>query len=461
MLEPSRNCRSRSISSTQTIVCGNRTFSFTIDPVRRTAAAQRLGRYRADRELSRPHRGVQGGRPHTPALGRAGRALNGSSPLPQVVIAGAGPVGLTAALLLGTKDISVTVLEAERRISEELRASTFHPPTLDMMAPYGITERMVAAGLICPTWQIRLHPSGERAVFDLAMLAGETDHPYRLQCEQSKYCQIVLCGARRAAERIGLASRRRSPACSNPPTSSSLRVVAGRRAMLRWRTTSSAPTARAARCARRSTSTMSGDIYPETTILATTHFPFHERLEDLSNVSYCWKPNGTFSLLRLPGVWRASLYAREGQSIESGADRRGLARTCCTTSCRMPTSTYWRRGPTASTGGSRRIPQGPRLPRRRRRAPQQPIGRHGHERRHPRRLQSRRKADRGAAGRRRRAHSRPLRAAAAADRRGGDHRAGASQPHPHAGARSANARQNARGLAAHDRRSGKAQEPIC
>ena len=61
---------------------------------------------------------------------------------------------------------------------------------------------------------------------------------------------------------------------------------------------------------------MSGDIYPETTILATTLFPFHERLEGLSNVSYCWKPDGTFSLLRLPGVWRVSLYARDGQTIE-------------------------------------------------------------------------------------------------------------------------------------------------
>jgi 3-(3-hydroxy-phenyl)propionate hydroxylase len=69
---------------------------------------------------------------------------------------------------------------------------------------------------------------------------------------------------------------------------------------------------------------MSGDIYPETTILATTLFPFHETLEGLSNVSYCWKPNGTFSLLRLPDVWRASLYAREGQSVEEALTDDGL-----------------------------------------------------------------------------------------------------------------------------------------
>src|SRR5258708_13824270 len=109
----------------------------------------------------------------------------------KVLIAGGGPVGLTAALLLGSKGIPVTVLEAQDAISEELRASTFHPPTLDMMAPYGITARMMEAGLLCPTWQIRLHPSGDRAVFDLSVLKGETYPPFRLQCERAKDFHFV------------------------------------------------------------------------------------------------------------------------------------------------------------------------------------------------------------------------------------------------------------------------------
>src|SRR6478672_5682203 len=111
---------------------------------------------------------------------------------PSVIIAGAGPIGLTEALLLGSKDIHVTVLEADDKISDALRASTWHPPTLDMLAPYGITDRMLAAGLLCPSWQIRMHPSGDRAVFDLAVLKGETDHPYRLQYEHSKYGEELL-----------------------------------------------------------------------------------------------------------------------------------------------------------------------------------------------------------------------------------------------------------------------------
>ena len=174
----------------QTIVCGNKTYQFHHRPGAADAAAQRLGRHRADRKLPRPDCVVQDGRQEQTVLGDSG--CGRMSNRAKVLIAGAGPVGLTAALLLGSKGIPVTLLEAEDAISEELRASTFHPPTLDMMAPFGITARMLDAGLVCPTWQIRLHPSGDRAVFDLSVLKGETDHPYRLQCEQAKYCQFVL-----------------------------------------------------------------------------------------------------------------------------------------------------------------------------------------------------------------------------------------------------------------------------
>ena len=242
---------------------------------------------------------------------------------PKVIVVGAGPVGLTATLLLGSKDIPVTVLEAESEISSELRASTFHPPTLDMLAPYGVTARMLEAGLICPHWQIRMHPSGDRAVFDLSVLAGETDHPYRLQCEQSKYCQFVLA----AIEGLGCVKVCFSTEVTRlRQTDDHVEVDAsspnGKQTFLA-NYVIGADGARSA-IRRALDIEMSGDVYPETTILATTLFPFHDTLEGLSNVSYCWKPNGTFSLLRLPDVWRASLYAREGQSVEQALTDEGL-----------------------------------------------------------------------------------------------------------------------------------------
>jgi 3-(3-hydroxy-phenyl)propionate hydroxylase len=233
----------------------------------------------------------------------------------KVIIVGAGPVGLTAALLLGSKGIDVTVLEAEAAISQELRASTFHPPTLDMMAPYGVTAKMIDAGLLCPTWQIRLHPSGDRAVFDLSVLKNDSDHPYRLQCEQAKYCEFVLDAVRKLPNVTVLFS---VPAISVEQTADSARVAISSAGGERTFTADYVIGADGARSVvRRSLGIeMSGDIYPETTILATTLYPFHDKLEGLSNVSYCWKQSGTFSLLRLPGVWRVSLYARDGQTTE-------------------------------------------------------------------------------------------------------------------------------------------------
>ena len=49
----------------------------------------------------------------------------------RVLIAGAGPVGMVAAANLVRHGIRVTVLEALPDLSEESRASTFHPPTSD------------------------------------------------------------------------------------------------------------------------------------------------------------------------------------------------------------------------------------------------------------------------------------------------------------------------------------------
>ncbi|MBM3530593.1 MAG: FAD-dependent monooxygenase [Alphaproteobacteria bacterium] len=233
----------------------------------------------------------------------------------KVVVVGAGPVGLTAALLLGSKGIGVTVLEAETAISQELRASTFHPPTLDMMAPYGITQKMLEAGLPCPTWQIRLHPSGERAVFDLSVLKDDSEHPYRLQCEQSKYCEFVLDAIRKLPSVSVIFS---APVTQVEQTSGGVKVTASpEEGEITFAADYAIGADGARSVVRRALGIeLSGDIYPETTILTTTAYPFHNKLEGLSNVSYCWKPDGTFSLLRLPGVWRVSLYARDGQTTE-------------------------------------------------------------------------------------------------------------------------------------------------
>ena len=48
-----------------------------------------------------------------------------------VLVAGAGPAGCAVALYLAQRGIAVTVVESEESLPLDLRASTFHPPTLD------------------------------------------------------------------------------------------------------------------------------------------------------------------------------------------------------------------------------------------------------------------------------------------------------------------------------------------
>src|SRR5947209_12157871 len=109
----------------------------------------------------------------------------------RVVIVGAGPVGLTAALALARRNIPTLVLAAEPDLVMELRGSTFHPPTLDMLDEFSVVPSMIEAGLKAPTWQFRDRETGPIATFDLSLLAGDTSHPYRVQCEQWKLTQLL------------------------------------------------------------------------------------------------------------------------------------------------------------------------------------------------------------------------------------------------------------------------------
>ena len=83
------------------------------------------------------------------------------------------------------------VLKADPTSAWSPRASTFHPPTLDMLADLDLVNPLIAQGLIAPKFQYRDRREGLIAQFDFGDIADTTQHPFRLQCEQSKLTRII------------------------------------------------------------------------------------------------------------------------------------------------------------------------------------------------------------------------------------------------------------------------------
>ncbi len=117
----------------------------------------------------------------------------------RVIIVGAGPVGLLTALVLAKQEVPVLVLEAELGLTHDLRAGTYHPPSMELMAPYGITEAMHRIGIRVPRWQIRDKREGVIVEWDLSTLADITPYPYRFHLEQHRLTPIIYDKLRECA----------------------------------------------------------------------------------------------------------------------------------------------------------------------------------------------------------------------------------------------------------------------
>jgi 3-(3-hydroxy-phenyl)propionate hydroxylase len=222
----------------------------------------------------------------------------------RVLIAGAGPVGLAAAANLLQHGVPVTVLEAGSDLSEESRASTFHPPTLDMLDRLGAAQPLIAMGLTAPSFQYCSKQHGILAQFNFGALADETAHPYRVQCEQSKLTRILL-SLLQSKDGFDLQFDSRVMGVSQDASSVAVAVDRkGTRSTQSGRWLIGSDGARSD--VRRSLGIeFDGFTWPERFLVVSTPFDFRTLIPGLVAVSYVCDPQRWYFLLQIPGLCRA------------------------------------------------------------------------------------------------------------------------------------------------------------
>ena len=224
--------------------------------------------------------------------------------LPSILIAGAGPVGLSLALALARRGLAVRVREAQPGLGSEARASTWHPPTLEMLREWGVADAIVAKGFRVDRLQYWERETRTRvAEFEYARITGDTPFPFRLQCPQSAVTPILL----EALRATGLADVRFEHALTG--------FEAGPAGVVAAFATPGGPRteiseyllgADGARSAVRKGLGLSfdGATYTDRFLLIATRFDFTPIFPGMGPVSYIFDPHEWVILMRLPEVVR-------------------------------------------------------------------------------------------------------------------------------------------------------------
>ncbi len=227
-----------------------------------------------------------------------------------VIVAGAGPAGAVAAWRLAQLGVDVLLLETHAAPPEDMRASTLHPPTLDMLEELGLLAQLEAQGLRAPVYQYRNRVTGEVLSLDLAEIADVARHPYRLQCEQFKLTRLIAgllaghaCGDVRFQKRLvyfqedahsvnvtaetpfGIETYRAAYLIGADGANSLVRKLMG--------------------------VSFSGFTYPEKFLTLSTTWALDEAHPGLAKVAYMAGGGNWRVLLRVPDLWRVLVPADE------------------------------------------------------------------------------------------------------------------------------------------------------
>ena len=296
-----------------------------------------------------------------------------------ILIAGAGPVGVIAALALARQGFEVQVFEAEQRVNDNPRAATTHAATLEILEDLRLVDDVTQRGLIEPKFRIWDRASRELIVeFDFGALKTDTRYPFVVQCEQHKLANMTI-------ERLGqvghasvhvLFARGEFPAIRRSGRSRDRNRLGTRRIVGSYLIGCDG-----GRSTARKTLDIAfeGYTHPERFLVLTTPFSFDTVYAQCSR-NYFSDADEWCALFKVSGddgkgLWRVLFPTRSGETDAQALDEASGAAAAAeflSQGRRLPGGPpqHLQRAP----AGRGSVPQGPRFPRRRSAHVNNPLG---------------------------------------------------------------------------------------
>ncbi|MGB3815101.1 MAG: NAD(P)/FAD-dependent oxidoreductase [Shinella sp.] len=233
-----------------------------------------------------------------------------------VIVVGAGPVGLVAALVLAKAGLKIAVFEKRDQLNQVSKASTFHAPTLDILDRVGVYDDFSRQALHIDRLQYRTVEGGVLGELTFNLLEDATPYPFRKHLEQSLLTPLLLERLKTYpnvdfsfdAEYVGVEDHGDGVTVTLEQ--------GGRRQSLSARLLLGADGAHSA--VRQSVGiAFDGAAYPGFQLRIRTDDSIRDVVPDLGPVTYLVGKTHSVSFLHMPDNWRVILRVPEGISEET------------------------------------------------------------------------------------------------------------------------------------------------
>jgi len=225
----------------------------------------------------------------------------------RVIVIGAGPVGVSAALTLASAGVQVDLFESTAGPSSASHASTFHPPTLEIFNEFGLANEFIERGIKVRTLQYRDRDDGVLAEFDYSALDDATSFPFRLQAEQREFTKMA-CARLAQYRHVNIHFNTEINSVRTDGTSA---VAQASESEYRADWIIAADGAKSS--ARKALGIgFQGNTYQMRYLTVKTKADLREFISGLSPVTYVSGGPDGFGVLQLPDHWRIALRVPEG-----------------------------------------------------------------------------------------------------------------------------------------------------